>query len=543
MAPEMSSLHKRYDTLIAGGGLAGLVTAFELLEAGQRVLLLERGGDDTLGGLALQAFGGMCLIESPEQRFSRVRDSQALAWADWQRVAQFGDDDVWPRKWAQYYIEHCITDVRDWLRGFGLRYLPAVQWVERGEFRPGNSVPRYHVLWGTSRHMTHTLLDALRQHPRSGNLTVASRHEVREIEPVAGGNGGWRCHGLRLDGTAFEALGDRLVVTSGGIGGNLQRVRANWPAKLGPAPTELLSGSHLYADGQLHDAVQRAGGQLTHLDAMWNYAAGVAYPSPHFEGHGLSLIPTRSALWLDPTGRRVGPVPMVTGFDTYEMVAQISRNGWPHTWQVLNRRIARRELAASGDAHNPLVRDRRLLAFGWQMLSGRSPLIDELLDTCPDFIQAPNLPELIKRMDAIGGDRRIDADLMAREIGEYDAQIARGRRLHNDDQLRRIAHLRQWSGDRLRTCKFQRILDPAAGPLIAIRCRILVRKSMGGIQTDLHSRVLDAAGAPIGGLYAAGEVAGFGGGGLNGQSSLEGTFLSGCILTARNAARHIAHGR
>jgi predicted oxidoreductase len=276
---------------------------------------------------------------------------------------------------------------------------------------------------------------------------------------------------------------------------------------------------------------------------MWNYAAGVAYPSPHFAGHGLSLIPTRSALWLEPTGRRIGPVPLVTGFDTCAMVAQIARSGWPHTWQVLNRRIARRELAASGAEHNPLIRERRALPFLWQMLSGRGPLIDELLRTCPDFVQAGSLPELVERMNALSGEYRIDAELMAREIGEYDAQIARGPRFHNDDQLRRIAHLRQWLGDRVRTCKFQQILDPAAGPLIAIRCRLLVRKSMGGIQTDLNSRVLDATGVPIAGLYAVGEAAGFGGGGLNGQSSLEGTFLSGCILTARNAARHLAGAR
>jgi predicted oxidoreductase len=365
---------------------------------------------------------------------------------------------------------------------------------------------------------------------------------VRVIEPLAGG--GWRCSGVRTNentGAAFEAEGDRLVLASGGIGGNLQRVRAHWPAELGAPPAELLNGSHPRADGTLHDAAQRAGARLTHLGAMWNYAAGVAYPSPHFEGHGLSLIPARSALWLEPGGRRIGPMPLVTGFDTHEMVSRIARNGWPHTWQVLNRRIARRELAASGAEHNRLIRDRRVLPFLWQMLSGRSPLADELLGTCPDFVQAPNLDQLVERMNALGGAYRIDAGLLTCEVAEYDAQIARGPRLHNDEQLRRITHLRQWPGDRIRTAKFQPILDPAAGPLIAIRCRLLVRKSMGGIQTDLQSRVLDAAGAPIGGLYAVGEAAGFGGGGLNGKSSLEGTFLSGCILTARNAARHIVH--
>ncbi|MDR2853524.1 MAG: FAD-binding dehydrogenase [Burkholderiaceae bacterium] len=543
MPSNPSPAHVHYDTLIAGGGLSGIVTALELLHAGQRVLLLERGGDEALGGLAMQAFGGMCFVDSPQQRRAGIRDSQALAWADWQRVACFDDTDVWPRAWARHYIERCVSDVHDWLRGFGLRFIPAVQWVERGLFRPGNSVPRYHVLWGTSRHMARTLLTALHQHPQRANLRLATGHEVQAIEPMTGG--GWRCRGLctDADGAVFEAEGDRLVIASGGIGGDLRKVRAHWPAELGTPPVELLNGSSPRADGQLHDAVQRLGGQLTHLGAMWNYAAGVAYPSPHFEGHGLSLMPARSALWLEPGGRRIGPVPLVTGFDTHAMVAQIARSGWPHTWQILNRRIARRELAASGAEYNPLIRDRRALPFLWQTLTGRSPLADELLHTCPDFVQAPRLTELVERMNALGGAYRIDADLLAREITAYDAQIARGPRFHNDDQLRRIAHLRQWTGDRVRTCKFQKILDPAAGPLIAIRCRLLIRKSMGGIQTDLHSRALDTAGVPISGLYAAGEATGFGGGGLNGKSSLEGTFLSGCILSARNAARHIALGR
>jgi predicted oxidoreductase len=525
--------------VIAGGGLAGIVTALELLSAGQRVLLLERGDEAALGGLALQAFGGMCLVDTPLQRRAGIRDSQALAWSDWQSVADFGDDDTWPRAWAQHYLERCVPEVYEWLRGFGLRFIPAVQWVERGLFRPGNSVPRYHVLWGTSRHMTRTLLEALARHPRRANLTLATGHEVQAIESVP--DGGWRCRGTRADtGATFEASGDRLVVASGGIGGDLRRVRAHWPADLGAPPAQLLNGSHPHADGKLHEVVQAAGGCLTHLGAMWNYAAGVSYPAPHFEGHGLSLIPPRSALWLDPTGRRIGPVPLVAGFDTREMVARIARAGWPHTWQVLNRRIALRELAASGAEHNPLIRDRRVLAFLWQMLSGRGALADELLETCPDFVQAATLPELAARMDAQAAGHHVDPGLLAQQIGAYDAQIARGERFHDDDQLRRIAQLRRWPGDRLRTCRFQQILDPAAGPLIAIRCRLLVRKSMGGIQTDLHSRVLGADGQPLAGLYAVGEAAGFGGGGLNGRGSLEGTFLSGCILTARSAARHLA---
>jgi predicted oxidoreductase len=532
-----TSTYEDHDTVIAGGGLAGIVAALESLSAGRRVLLLERGPRDALGGLAMHAFGGMCLVDTPLQRRAGIRDSPELAWSDWQRAAEFDDADTWPRAWARHYVERSVPDVHDWLRTFGLRFIPAVQWVERGLFRPGNSVPRYHVLWGTSRHMMRTLLEALLQHPGRSNLTIAPSHEVQRIERRA--DGAWTCHGTQLGvERAFEASAGQLIIASGGIGGDLDRVRAHWPRDLGPAPAQLLNGSHPNADGRLHDAVDAQGGRVTHLDAMWNYAAGVAHPSPQFEGHGLSLVPPRSALWVDPTGRRIGPVPLVAGFDTRDLVTRISRAGWPHTWQVMNRRIARRELAASGAEHNPLIRDRRALAFAWQMLRGRSPLADELLRTCPDFVQSDTLSGLARWMDSLNGDVRVDEALLAAQVEEYDAQIARGERFHDDDQLRRIAQLRRWAGDRLRTCRFQRILDPAAGPLIAIRCRLLVRKSMGGIQTDLASRVLDAGGRPIEGLYAVGEASGFGGGGLNGRGSLEGTFLSGCILTARAAARH-----
>jgi len=322
-------------------------------------------------------------------------------------------------------------------------------------------------------------------------------------------------------------------------------VRQHWPSEWGgseAAPALLLNGSHPYSDGAMHDSVGRVGGQVTHLDQMWNYAAGVRHPNPQFEGHGLSLIPAKTALWMDPRGERIGPVPFITAFDTRELVAQISRSRWPYTWQILNRRIAERELAASGAEHNPLIRDRRWLAFALQMLRGNRALVDELLQRCPDVVQAPTLPELAARMNALAGNDWVQPDTLARHIHPYDAQMRRGKRFHNDDQLRRIAQLRQWTGDRLRTCNFQPIDDPDAGPLIAIRCQILTRKSTGGIQTDLHSRVLGDNGAPVSGLYATGEAAGFGGGGSNGRGSLEGTFLSSCILTARAAARHIGGG-
>ncbi len=534
-----SSVPQRADAIIIGGGITGIVTALRLLEAGKRVLLLDRGSEQNLGGLAMQAFGGMALVDTPLQRLNGIRDSADIALADWYSFAEFGADDLWPRRWAEHYVTRCVPEVYEWLRHYGLHFIPSVQWVERGGLRRGNTLPRYHVLWGTSQRMTTTLLRALRDHPRRQALQILCGHTVHELmlrdRHVVG------CAGIdATSGAPFEAQAEHVVIASGGITGDLAKVRANWPRDWGAPPQTLLNGSHPPADGMLHEAVAAIDGRVTHLEQMWNYAAGVHHPRPQFPQHGLSLIPCKSALWMDHRGRRIGPEPLVTCYDTHAMVEQIARRQYPYTWQILNRRIAVRELAASGAEHNPLIRDRRAFAFALQLLRGNRELVDELTRECEDFVVASNLPNLARRMNTLAGNDWISPDVLESEIQPYDEQIARGRRFHNDEQLRRIAHLRQWTGDRLRTCAFQRILDPDAGPLIAIREFILTRKSMGGIQTDLGSRVLDTSGQPIPGLLAAGEAAGFGGGGANGKRSLEGTFLSGCILTAQTAARTIA---
>lgn len=530
---------RRSDAIVIGAGLAGIVAALELLHAGRSVILLDRATEGEFGGLALQAFGGMALVDTPVQRRAGIRDGAEIALADWLSFAEFGADDIWPRRWAEHYVSRCIPEVFEWLRGHGVGFMPAVQWVERGWMRPGNTLPRYHIIWGTSQRMMEVLIATLRTQPRRANLQLVFRYRVDALTYRNGTVTG--CSGLDEEtGAPFDMEADHVIVASGGITGNLDRVRAHWPGDLGKPPEMLLNGSHPQADGRLHDAAAAIGGRVTHLDQMWNYAAGVRPPKPHFPGHGLSLIPCRSALWLDHRGRRLGPVPFVTGFDTYEMVAEIARRGLPYTWQVLNRAIAEKELAVSGSEHNPMIRDRRVLGFARQILRGNKPLVDHMLKECPDFVSADNLDGLAERMNRLAGSHLVSAETLRGEIVPYDAQIARGKRFHNDDQLRRIAHLRQWTGDKIRTCNFQSILDPKAGPLIAIRNAILIRKSMGGIATDLDSRVLDERGNPIPGLYAVGEAAGFGGGGANGKRSLEGTFLSGCILTAKAAARAVA---
>lgn len=527
------------DALIVGGGLAGLVSALALLRRGRRVTLLDRRGHAQLGGLAYFAFGGMALVGTPQQRWAGIADSQDLALADWLRFARFAPDDIWPRRWAEHYVSRCLPDVHQWLKALGVGFLPAVQWVERGWLQAGNTVPRYHVLWGSSRYMTQQLLLAIQQLTRTqGRLTVLTDHRALHLLQTQG-----RVVGVsginEATGAPFDCHAPHVVLATGGITGDLKRVRQHWPSAWGTPPMQLLNGSHPTADGLMHDQAAACGAQVTHLDQMWHYVAGVRHPQPHFDGHGLSLVPAKSALWLDPDGRRIGPQPFVTGFDTREMVARVSQEGWPYTWQVLNRRIAVKELAASGADHNPAIRDRRRLALIRQLLMGQPALVDELLAQCPDFVQAPDLVTLAERMNGVAGNQRIRAEVLAAEITPYDDQIKRGPRFHNDEQLRRIEQLRHWSGDRLRTCQYQAIQDPNAGPLIAIRCQVLTRKSMGGIQTDLGSRVLSNGGDPIAGLYAAGEASGFGGGGSNGEGSLEGTFLSGCILTAQAAAKTI----
>jgi predicted oxidoreductase len=526
------------DVLIVGGGIAGIATALELLDGGKSVTLLDRDGQGAFGGLARESFGGMFFVDSPEQRRQGIRDSSDLAFRDWLSFAEFGADDHWPREWARAYVERCTADVYRWVRGHGVSFLPVVNWVERGEFRPGNSVPRFHVAWGTGKAIADALIAALRGHKNAGRLTIRFNARVEHLVLRGGridGAGGVD----ERDGTPFEASAAQVVVAAGGINGNLERVRQNWHRDWGRPPEVILNGSHRFADGRLHDATAAVGGVLTHLDKMWNYAAGVHHPKPRKPNHGLSLVPSRSALWLNWRGMRIGPQPLVSGFDTRRLVAAICAQERPYSWQLMNRHIALRELAVSGAEHNPSIREKDKLGLLRDFLLGNRWLVREMTKNCVDFVTAENLPELVEKMNALQGDQAVELGCVRDAVAQYDATIARGKGLMNDEQLRRIAALREYRGDRIRLCKFQPIHDTKALPLIAVREFIISRKSLGGIQTDLESRVLDHSGQPIPGLYAVGEAAGFGGGGAHGLRALEGTFLGGCILSARLAATSI----
>lgn len=529
------------DVLVVGGGLAGIVTALELVEAGKRVVVIDRDTPERFGGLARWAFGGMALVGTPLQKAMKIPDSPEIALNDWLAFAELDDSDTWPLAWAKYYVEHSRADVHDWLKTRGVRFMPAVNWVERGMQGNGNSLPRYHVVWGTSLDMTRRLIAALQAAGSDGRLTLLHRHRVIALEQTAGQVSGARAID---ETTATEILVNApvVVLASGGINGSQEECRRNWPADR-PLPATFLNGAHPFADGKLHRWVaEHLDGQITHAGEMWNYAAGIPHPYPHFDGHGLSIIPCKSALWLDAEGRRIGPEPLVTGFDTHWLCQRVAAQEKPWTWQLMNWRIAAKEFAISGAEHNPHIRDKHFLRFLKELLLGNHRLVRQMQQESPHFIVADTLEELAQRMNALTASLDIDAARLKRVADDFDANFTRGKKFANDDQIRRILQCREWGPDKLRTCKPEPLQKPGAGPFIAIHTQLITRKSLGGLKTDLDSRVLDAGGDAVSGLWCVGEAAGFGGGGASGKRSLEGTFLPGCILTARAATRSILRG-
>jgi predicted oxidoreductase len=540
----MPAKHFTTQVAIAGGGLAGIVTAHELLSRGLRVLLIDKDRQENFGGLAKQSFGGVHMIDTPHQRRLRIKDSPELAWHDWQSVAGYEACDEWPRRWGQFYCQNSREHIFDFLTSKQVKFLPLVNWAERGTYGPGNSVPRWHITWGTGFEIIERLVHALETHPQRRNLGLLFDTEISAIETAGACATGLTGRSMTSD-EEVRISAEHVVVASGGIcGGDLSRLRANWYQPWGPPPETLLNGAHDFGDGLLHDGVAAVGGALTHLDLHWHYAAGIHHPRKRRSHDGLSLVPPRSALWLNACGERImNPGPMPVYGDTRHLVESVLCQPGQYSWQVMNWKIAIRELAVSGCDYMSAFRfkDRRALLRG--VLFGNKELVERLIRECPDdIVVADSLSELMDRMEekSLYG-LRLDRPRIEATIRSWDEMIARGPAFYNDDQLRRIANFRRYRGDRIRTCNFQPILDRKAGPLIAIREFILARKSLGGIQTDLQCRVLRASdGQPIGGLYAVGEAAGFGGGGIHGKGSLEGTFLGGCVLTGRVAGKSLA---
>jgi len=533
-----------FDVAIVGGGLAGISAALELLDHGLKIAIIDRDSEQNFGGLASNSLGGMTLVNTPVQRLNRINDSPEIALRDWLSFAQFSKEDIWPKKWAELYVNRSVDDIYNWLKPKGIKFFPIPHWVERGEFGDGNSLPRYHIVWGTGLHLMRSLINELRNHPKSANLSCLFDHKVESLilqnQAISGLQGSHE-----KTGHAFEVDAAIVLVASGGINGDIQRVKKEWDQSWGKPPEHILNGAHRYADGSVHDAVEKIDGKVTNLHQMWNYAAGIHHPKPTIAKEGLSLIPPKSALWLDATGKRFGPLPLVTGFDTHLICKRIACDPYGYSWQVMNWKIALKEIAVSGAESNPAFRDRKILQLAREIFLGNHRLLEYLASECEDVVVANSLEELVDKMNHLNANSQtvgrgiVDLATIKQSIECYDEQVALGSGLHNDDQLRRLAQVRNWRGDRSRTCKFAKILEKKSMPLVAFREFIVSRKSMGGIQTDLESRILSSSGEPIPGLYAAGEAAGFGGGGINGLKSLEGTFISNCILNARMATRSI----
>ncbi len=527
---------------MVGGGIAGIVTALELLRAGKRVTLVDRDSAERFGGLALWAFGGMALVGTPLQAAMRIPDTPQRALRDWIRFGELDPNDQHSLAWAKYYVEHSRSDVHDWLKNEGVKFMPAVNWVERGMYGDGNSVPRYHIVYGTSRELVRILIAALHHANQNNHLTLLHCHRITAIHKDSNNS---ICGATGVDERSGEVVNfsaQTVVLATGGLNGSHEQTRANWP-KEQPIPATMLNGAHPFADGKMHqEAADKFGGHIVNAGEMWNYAAGFAHPYPHFSGHGLSTIPCKSALWLNHQGKRIGPEPLVTGFDTHWLCQQVAQQEKPWTWHLLNWRIATKEFAISGAEHNQRIRDKQFIRFLFETLFGNHRLVKQMANESPDFIVADTLAELAEKMNALTQSLDIDAATLQATADEFDAHFIGGKKLENDDQIRRILHARQWGPDRLRTCKPAPLQKPGSGPFIAIRMQLVTRKSLGGLRTDLASRVLGENNQPVTGLYCVGEAAGFGGGGSNGKRSLEGTFLPGCIMTARAAAKSIIAG-
>ena len=532
------------DAIVVGCGLAGLVAAAELAIAGRRVILVDQEPEQSLGGQAFWSLGGLFLVDSPLQRRMGIKDSYALALKDWMGAAGFDrPEDHWPRQWAEAYVGFAAGEKYSWLRGLGIRFFPVVGWAERGR----NSVPRFHITWGTGPGVLAPFLFRLNEAVKRGTTTLKFRHRVKELIVSGGAVTGVRGEVLApsdvprghrsMDAVIgdFSLTAQVVIVTSGGIGANHDLVRANWPERLGPPPQKMLCGVPAHVDGRMLGVARQAGANLINPDRMWHYTEGITNWNPVWENHGIRILPGPSSLWFDARGGRLPP-PLFPGFDTLATLDHLVHNGGGHSWFILNQKIIRKEFALSGSEQNPDLTNK-----DWRMLLGRvvgraapGP-VEAFKQHGVDFVVKDNLKDLVEGMNALGGSH-LSFDALRDEIMARDGQA--DNKPGNDRQIDAIRQARTYLGDKLiRTAPLHKILDPAAGPLIAVRLHILTRKTLGGLETNLNGQVLNAGGEVIPGLYAAGEVAGFGGGGMHGYRALEGSFLGGCLYSGRVAGR------
>ncbi|MFD3476059.1 MULTISPECIES: FAD-binding dehydrogenase [unclassified Streptomyces] len=545
------------DVIVIGAGLAGLAAVAELVDAGRKVILLDQEPEQSIGGQAHWSFGGLFFVDSPEQRRLRIKDSHALALQDWMGTAGFDRaEDHWPRKWAEAYVDFAAGEKRSWLHQQGVRFFPVVGWAERGGYDAnghGNSVPRFHITWGTGPGLVAPFERRVREGVARGLVQLKFRHRVTGLSRSAGavdtvsgeilepssierGQGSSRT----VTGS-FELKAQAVIVTSGGIGGNHDLVRANWPERLGTPPEKMLSGVPAHVDGLMLGITEDAGAHLINRDRMWHYTEGIENWNPIWDKHGIRILPGPSSLWLDARGERL-PVPLFPGFDTLGTLDHIMKTGYGYTWFVLNQRIIGKEFTLSGSEQNPDLTGKSVRGVIDRARADVPAPVKAFMDNGADFVVEKDLPALVRGMNALAEKSSgplIDEAALRRTLVARDREIVNP--FTKDLQVTAIRGTRKFLGDRLiRTTAPHRILDPKAGPLVAVRLNILTRKSLGGLETDLSSRVLTDAGEPLPGVYAAGEAAGFGGGGVHGYRSLEGTFLGGCLFSGRAAGRAAA---
>ncbi len=547
---------ERADAIVIGAGLAGLAAAAELADAGRRVVILEQEGENSLGGQAFWSLGGLFMVDTPEQRRLRVRDSRELALQDWLGSAQFDrKEDHWPRKWAEAYVDFAAGEMRSWLYGMGMRWFPVVGWAERGgSFADGhgNSVPRFHITWGTGPGIVEPFERRVRNHVKAGRIELRFRHCALKLAKTKGAVTG--VEGDILEPSTVErgqqsgrkAIGEfefsagAVIVSSGGIGGNFDLVRKNWPVdRLGKPPKTMISGVPHHVDGKMIGAAGKAGAQIINADRMWHYTEGVKNWDPIWPEHGIRILPGPSSMWFDARGNRLPP-PCMPGFDTMSTLKYILSTGYDWSWFILNQKIIEKEFALSGSEQNPDFTSK-----SWRQVlktrlgKGATPQVEAFKQHGEDFIVASTLGEIVQRMNAMTGQELIGLEHIERQMKARDGEMDNP--FSKDAQIIAIHAARNYLGDKLiRVAKPHKILDPANGPLIAVQLRILTRKTLGGLHTNLNSQVLGLDGKIVPGLYAAGEAAGFGGGGYHGYNALEGTFLGGCIFTGRIAGKHMA---
>jgi predicted oxidoreductase len=543
------------DVIVVGAGLAGLVATAELVEAGRTVVLVDQEGEQGIGGQAYWSFGGLFLVDSPEQRRMGIKDSVDLALQDWRGSAQFDrTEDLWPRRWAESYVHFAAGEKRAWLKERGHGLFPVVGWAERGGGLAGghgNSVPRFHITWGTGPGVVAPFERIVREGHARGLVQLAFRHQVDELIVTDGAVTGVRGQVLEPTGAEraaptsrvstgeFTLTAQAVIVTSGGIGGNHDLVRENWPDRLGTPPAHMISGVPAHVDGRMLGIAETAGASHINRDRMWHYVEGIKNWDPIWPMHGIRILPGPSSLWLDGSGRRL-PLPGLPGFDTLGTLKILRQSGHDHSWFVLTQAIIEKEFALSGQEQNPDLTGKSVRTLLKERLSkGATSPVEAFKSHGEDFVVADTIDELVAGMNRLTPDSPVDVSVVRRQVEDRDRELDND--FTKDLQIAAMRQARSYRGDKLiRVASPHRILDPTKGPLIAVRLHVLTRKSLGGLETDLDSRVLGTDGTPVEGLFAAGEVAGFGGGGMHGYNSLEGTFLGGCLFSGRAAGRAAA---